>query len=113
MSAALPAVTVSCFWTVRKPLKSARSVTRPGGALSVKWPASSLVALIVVPSIVTVAPDSGASRSGDRIVPEMVPVSTIGGGVGVAGGVSTGGGGGVVVGLSVGASVVLSAGGAG
>src|ERR1041384_5941345 len=37
-SATLPAETVTDFWTERKPLKSARSVTRPDGAESWKWP---------------------------------------------------------------------------
>jgi len=52
-----------------------------------------------------VAPDSGASRSGERIVPEMVTVST------GAGGVSAGGG--VVAGCSLGGSAGGSAGGLG
>jgi hypothetical protein len=91
MSAVLPAEIVTCFWTERKPLKSARTVTRPGGADIWKCPDSSVVAVMFVPSIVTVAPDSGASRSGDRIVPEIVPVSPDAGSGTLSVGVSAGG----------------------
>src|SRR5262249_31730202 len=87
-SATLPADTVTDFCTERKPLKSARSVTRPDGAESWKWPDSSVVAEMLVPSTVTVAPDSGESRSSERIVPETVPVSPVvfGGSAGSLGG---------------------------
>src|SRR5689334_11145079 len=91
MSATLPAEIVTDFCTERKPLKSARSVIRPGGAESWKWPDSSVVAEMLVPSTVTVAPDSGESRSSDRMVPEIVPVSPVGAGFGWSAG-SLGGG---------------------
>src|ERR1043166_8624536 len=49
--------------------------------------------MMPVPSTVTIAPDSGASRSGDRIVPEMVTRFGRSGTVGGAASVDAGGGG--------------------
>src|ERR1043166_4296251 len=103
MSATLPAEIVTGLLTERKPLKSARSVTRPGGADSWKWPDSSVVAVMLVPSTVTVAPDSGESRSSERIVPETVPVSPAGTGFASLGSAAGGGSAGVSAGGSVGA----------
>src|SRR3954471_2242400 len=48
---------------------------------------------MLVPSTVTTAPDSGASRSGDRVVPEIVTRSTRSGTLGGAASVDTAGGG--------------------
>src|SRR6185295_17385316 len=47
---------------------------------------------MLVPSTVTIAPDSGASRSGERVVPEIVTRSTRSGTLGDAASVDTGDG---------------------
>src|SRR6478609_97932 len=69
---------------------SARMRTLPGGATSWKWPSSSVVAVVDVPTIVTMAPASGASRSGDSTVPLMMPVVGAGG-AGAGGGAGSAG----------------------
>src|SRR5688500_7800982 len=59
---------------------------------------------MLVPSTVMIAPDSGASRSGDRVVPEMVTRSSRSGTLGGAGAGSVGTGDGGSFVTSVGCS---------